>query len=124
MDKYNIKHIPREDAAKIGREALEDMLKGGKTEEHVEVRALWTLVDHAETMDDKTTAGACLILGGVLCAALATVCALAGVYFICRNYIDAGSELRIYSRDAAVLAVMCFGLVRMTRGTKKKEVQK
>jgi hypothetical protein len=38
------------------------------------------------------------------------------VYYICRNYIDAGAELRIYSRDAAVLAVMCFGLVRMTKG--------
>lgn len=124
MDKYNIKHIPSEDAAKIGREALEDMLKGGKTEEHIEVRALWTLVDHAETMDDKTTAGACLILGGVLCAALSLACALAGCCFIFKHYIDSAVEMRHYAVGFAAVTILCFGIVRMTKGTKKKEVQK
>jgi hypothetical protein len=121
MEKYNIKHIPREDAAKIGREALEDMLKGGKTEEHVEVRALWTLVDHAETMDDKTTAGACLILGGVLCAALALACALAGCGFIFKHYIDSAEALLPYCKGFSIMPILCFGVVRLIKTTKKKE---
>ncbi len=121
MEKYNIKHIPREDAAKIGREALEDMLKGGKTEEHVEARALWTLIDSAETMDDKTTAGACLILGGVLCAALAVACALAGCGYIVKHYIDSAEALLPYCKGFSIMTIVCFGIVRLTKTTKKKE---
>lgn len=121
MEKYNIKHIPREDAAKIGREALEDMLKGGKTEEHVEARALWTLIDSAETMDDKTTAGACLILCGVLCAALAVACSLAGCGYIVKHYIDSAEALLPYCKGFSIMTIACFGIVRLTKTTKKKE---
>ena len=113
MEKYNIKHLPREEAAKIGREALEDMLNGGKNENHVEVRALWTLVDHAETMDDKATAGACLILVGVLCAALALACALGGCGFIFQHRIDSSNAIWPYCRGSAALAVLCFSVVRI-----------
>jgi hypothetical protein len=116
MEKYNIKHLPREEAAKEGREALKDLLNEGKTEDDKAVRALWTLIDSAETMDDKTTAGACLILGGILCATLAIACALAGCGFIFKHYIDSAVEMRHYAVGFSAVTILCFGLVRMTKG--------
>jgi hypothetical protein len=121
MERYSIKHLPREEAAKEGREALKDLLNEGKTEDDKAVRALWTLVDHAETMDDKTTAGACLILGGVLCAALALACALAGCGFIFKHYIDSAEALLPYCKGFSIMTIVCFGIVRLTKTTKKKE---
>jgi len=118
MDKYNIKHLPREEAAKEGREALKDLLSEGKTEDDKAVRALWTLIDSTETMDDKTTAGACLILGGVLCAALAVACAFTGAIYVPMNYISGSEAMRPYAFWFAVFAVVCFTLVRLTKGQK------
>lgn len=121
MEKYNIKHLPSEEAAKEGREALKDLFNEGKTEDDKAVRALWTLIDHAETMDDKTTAGGCLILVGVLCAALAVACALAGCGYIVKHHIDSAEAILPYCKGFSIMTIACFGVVRLTKTRKKKE---
>jgi hypothetical protein len=120
MEKYSIKRLPREEAAKEGREALNDLFNEGKTAEDTEVRALWTLIDHAETMDDKTTAGGCLILGGVMCAAVAIACALCGVVYIPMHYLQGSLAMRPYAFWSAVFAVSCFTMARLTKSKKKE----
>lgn len=111
-----IKKMPADEAARWADETLDEMLgRGGCTAEDEDVRALETLRDCASTMDNATLAGSCLILGGLLCAALALVIGLCGSIYVPMGRIAASQQLGPYALGFALFAVAQFTAVRLTR---------
>lgn len=111
-----IKKMPIEEAAKWANETLDEMLgRGGCTPEDEDVRALETLRDNAETTDNATLAGSCMILGGLLCAALGLVLGLCGSIYVPMGKIAASQQLGPYALGFALFAVVQFTAVRLTR---------
>ena len=111
-----IKRLPLDEAARIGRETQAEMLgRGGCKPNDEAVRMIETLCHHAETIDDKSLAGGCLILGGVLCAALALVIGLCGAIYAGTGKLAVSQQMEHYLLGFALFAVVQFAVVRLTK---------
>lgn len=110
-----IKRLPLEEAARIGQECLAEMLEQGADVEDKDVRTFATLCHHAETVDDKSLAGGALIIGGVLCAAVAFVIGLCGAYYARGSADNVPASLGLYALGYGLFAVLQFCTVRMTK---------
>lgn len=110
-----IKRLPLEEAARIGRECLTEMLEKGADVEDEDVRTVATLCHHAETIDDKSLAGGALIIGGVLCAAVAFVIGLCGAYYARSSSGNVPADLGLYALGYGLFAVLQFCVVRLTK---------
>lgn len=110
-----IKRLPLDEATRIGQECLAEMLEQGADVEDKDVRTFATLCHHAETVDDKSLAGGALIVGGVLCAALALIIGLCGAFYARSAPDTVSPTLGLYSLGYGLFAVLQFSLVRMTK---------
>lgn len=111
-----IKRLSLEEAAHIGRETQAEMLgRGGCKPDDEAVRMFETLCHHAETVDDKSLAGGALIIGGLLCAALAFIIGLCGAFYA-RSAPDTVSPVMgLYALGYGLFAVLQFCVVRLTK---------
>ena len=110
-----IKRLPLDEAARNAQECLAEMLEQGANVEDKDVRTFATLCHHAKTIDDKSLAGGALIVGGVLCAALALIIGLCGAFYA-RSAADTTSPmLGLYSLGYGLFAVLQFCVVRLTK---------
>lgn len=113
------KKMPLETAAKLGRSIQDEMLEKGIPANDEEVLMFEALCDHAETMDNPTLAGSCLIVGGVLCAALAFALSMMGALFIVQGKMSTSPHIGLYALGYSLFAVLQFSLVRLTRRWKR-----